>query len=48
MYGVFPFRKRAFFIIRSYAMDGVGVLFKIFLLYVYSINRHGPVPDPDG
>jgi hypothetical protein len=47
MYSVFPVRKRAFFIIRSYAMDG-GELFKVFLLSVYSINPHGPGPDPDG
>jgi hypothetical protein len=48
MYSVFPVRKRAFCIIRSYAMDWGGLLFKIFLLSVYSINRHGPGPDPDG
>jgi hypothetical protein len=48
MYSVFPVRKRPFFIIRSYAMDGVGLLFKVFLLSVCSINRHGPGPDPDG
>jgi hypothetical protein len=29
-------------------MDGCGLLFKVFLLSVYSINRHGPGPDPDG
>jgi hypothetical protein len=50
VYSVFPVRKRAFFIIRSYAMDGGGLLSKIFLLSVYSSNRHGhgPGPDPDG
>jgi hypothetical protein len=48
MYTVFPLRKRAFFIIRSYAMDGGGLLFKFFLISVYLINRHGPGPDPDG
>jgi hypothetical protein len=48
MYSVYPVRKRAFFIIRSYAMDGDGLLFKVFLLSVYSINRPGPGPDPDG
>jgi hypothetical protein len=47
MYSVFPVRKRAFFIIRSYAMDGSGLLFKVFLLSVYSINRQGPGPNPD-
>jgi hypothetical protein len=45
MYSVCPVRKRAFFIIRSYAMDGGG-LFEVFLLSVYSINRHGPGPGP--
>jgi hypothetical protein len=45
---VFPVRKRAFFIIHSYVMDGDGLLFKFFLLSVYSINRHGPGPCPDG
>jgi hypothetical protein len=29
-------------------MDGGGLLFKVFLLSVYSINRHGLSPDPDG
>jgi hypothetical protein len=29
-------------------MDGSGLLFKGFLLSVYSINRHGSGPDPDG
>jgi hypothetical protein len=29
-------------------MDGGGLLFKVFLLSIYSINRHGPGPDPDG
>jgi hypothetical protein len=48
MYSVLPVRKRAFFIIRSYAMYGGGLLFKVFLLSVYSINRHDPGPDPDG
>jgi hypothetical protein len=48
MYSVFPVRKRAFVIIHSYAMDGGGLLSKVFLLSVYSINRHGPGPDPDG
>jgi hypothetical protein len=48
MYSVFPVRKRPFFIIRSYAMDEGGLLFKGFLLSVYSINRHGPDSDPDG
>jgi hypothetical protein len=52
MYSVFPVPKRAFFIIRSFAMDGGGSLFKVFLLSVYSIKRHGPGPgpgpDPDG
>jgi hypothetical protein len=48
MDSVFPVRKRAFFIIRSYAMDGGGFLFKVFLLSVYSTNRHGPGPNPDG
>jgi predicted transcriptional regulator len=48
MYSVFSVSKRAFFIIRSYATDGGGLLFKVFLLSVYSINRHGPGPDPDG
>jgi hypothetical protein len=48
MYSVFPVRKRAFFIIRSYALDGGVLLFRVFLLSVYSINRHGPGPDPDG
>jgi hypothetical protein len=48
MYSVFKVRKRASFIIRSYAMDGDVLLFKVFLLSVYSINRHGPGPDPDG
>jgi hypothetical protein len=27
-------------------MDGGGLLFKVFLLSVYSINRHGPGPGP--
>jgi hypothetical protein len=48
MYNVFPVRKCAFFVVHSYAMDGGGLLFKIFLLSVYSINRHGPGLDPDG
>jgi hypothetical protein len=48
MYCVFPVHKRAFFIIYSYAMDGSGLLFKVFLLSVYSINHHGPGPVPDG
>jgi hypothetical protein len=48
MYSVVPVRKRAFFIIRTYAMDGGGLLFKVFLLSVYSINHHGPSPNPDG
>jgi hypothetical protein len=48
MYSVFPVSKRAIFVIRSYAMEGGGLWFKIFLLSVYSINRHGPGPDPDG
>jgi hypothetical protein len=48
MYSVFPVRKHAFFIIRSYAMDGGRLLFKVFVLSVYSINRHGPGPDSDG
>jgi hypothetical protein len=47
MCSVFGVRKRAFFIIRSYAMDGGGLLFKIFLLSVYSISRPGPGPGPD-
>jgi hypothetical protein len=34
MYSVFPVRKRAFFIFRSYAKDGGGLLFKVFLLSV--------------
>jgi hypothetical protein len=29
-------------------MDGGGLLFKVFLLSVYSFNRHSPGPDPDG
>jgi hypothetical protein len=29
-------------------MDGGGLLFKVFLLSVYSINHHGPGPDSDG
>jgi hypothetical protein len=29
-------------------MDGGGLMFEVFLLSVYSINRHGPGPDPDG
>jgi ribosomal protein S10 len=32
----------------TYAMDGGGLLVKVFLLSVYSINRHGPGPNPDG
>ena len=48
MYSAFPVRKRAFFIIRSYAMDGGGLLFNVFLLSIYSINRHGPGPNTDG
>jgi hypothetical protein len=34
MYSVFQVRKRVFFIIRSYAMNGGGLLFKVFLLSV--------------
>jgi hypothetical protein len=44
----FQFVNVHFFIIRSYAMDGGGLLFKVFLLSVYSINRQGPGPYPDG
>jgi hypothetical protein len=33
-------------------MDGGELFFKVFRLFVYSINRHGPGPgpgpDPDG
>jgi hypothetical protein len=29
-------------------MDVGGLLFKVFLLSVYSVNRHGHGPDPDG
>jgi hypothetical protein len=29
-------------------MDGGGLLFTVFLLSIYSINCHGPGPDPDG
>jgi hypothetical protein len=43
----FQFVNVHFFIFRLYAMDGGGLLFKVFLLSVYLINRHGPGPDPD-
>jgi hypothetical protein len=44
MYNVFPVRKRAFFIIRSYAMDGVGCCLRLFCYPSIRLTVTVPVP----
>jgi hypothetical protein len=46
MYSEFPVRKRAFFIIRSYAMDGVGCCLRFFCYPSIRLTVTVTVPVP--